>query len=62
MNLVLASLTSILIFVNTAGLSHLARALILDPVTDSHELVGSGEVLERTSGQSMSLDGKENEV
>lgn len=40
MNLVLASLTSILIFMNTAGLSHLARAPILDPVTDSHELVG----------------------
>lgn len=40
MNLVLVSLPSILIVMSTAGLSHLARALILDPVTAGYETVG----------------------
>lgn len=65
MNLVLVSLPSILIVMSTAGLSHLARALILDPVTAGYEPVGGragGAVLERSSGQLVSLDGKENEI
>lgn len=44
MNLVLVSLPSILIVMSTADLSHLARALILDPVTAGYEPVAGRAV------------------